>query len=170
MDAFDTLGVEPAFDLDEAELGKRHRDLVKALHPDKYVGAPAAERRMALGKTIEVNEAVRVLKDPIRRAEVLARRRGLPVGETTEPAPPPALLMEMMEAREELAEAASAKDAARVEKLGASMRARQAAVAKKLGEAFANEARTADVLPIIGEMRYVRRFLDDVVAFEDSLF
>lgn len=170
MDAFDTLGVVPAFDLDEAELGKRHRDLVKALHPDRFVGSPAAERRMALGKTIEVNEAVRALRDPIRRAETLARRRGLPVGETREPAPSPDLLMEMMDAREELAEAASAKDAGRVEKLGAQMRARQAAVAQRLGEAFASDARAAEVLPILGEMRYVKRFLDDVLAFEDSLF
>ncbi len=170
MDAFDTLGVAPAFNLDEAELGKRHRDLVKALHPDKFVGSPAGERRLALGKTIEVNEAVRVLRDPIRRAETLARRRGLPVGETSEPAPPPSLLMEMMEAREELAEAVGKRDAALVEKLGAQMRARQAAVEKKLGEAFANEAEGPQVLPILGEMRYVRRFLDDVGAFEDSLF
>jgi len=170
MDAFDTLGLAPAFDLDEAELAKRHRDLVKALHPDKFVGCPPAERRMALGKTIEVNEAVRTLRDPIRRAEVLARRRGLPVGETSEPAPPAALLMEMMEEREELAEATGARDALRVEKMAIRMRTRQAAVQKRLGEALASEARTGEVLPILGEMRYVRRLLDDVLAFEDSLF
>ena len=92
------------------------------------------------------------------------------VGETGEPKPPPALLMEMMEAREELAEATSERDAERVAQLGADMRARQAAVAKKLGEAFARGAEGGEVLPILGEMRYVKRFLDDVVAFEDSLF
>lgn len=170
MDPFDLLGVTPSFELDEAELGKRHRDLAKALHPDKFVGSPAAERRMALGKTIEVNEAVRVLRDPIRRAEALARRRGFAIGETSEPAPPPSLLMEMMEAREELAEATGERDAERVAKLGTDMRARQAEVEKKLGAAFAREAESGEVLPILGEMRYVKRFLDDVVAFEDSLF
>ncbi len=67
-DPFDTLGVEPRFDLDLAALERRHRDLSRALHPDRYAGAPAAERRLALGRAIDANEALRVLKDPIRRA------------------------------------------------------------------------------------------------------
>ena len=169
MDPFDLLGVTPSFELSEAELGKRHRDLAKALHPDKFVGSPAAERRLALGKTIEVNEAVRVLRDPIRRAEALARRRGFSIGETSEPAPPPSLLMEMLEAREELAEATSQHDVERVAKLSTGMRARLSAIDKKLGDAFAREAGSGEVLPILAEMRYVKRLLDDVEAFEDSL-
>src|SRR5690242_15718215 len=109
-DPFDTLGVEPRFDLDPDKLAERHRDLSRTLHPDRYAGAPAAERRMALGKAIEVNDAYRVLKDPVRRAEALLRRAGVPVGETVEPKPSQALLMDMMERREELADARRAKD------------------------------------------------------------
>src|SRR3954447_26645826 len=96
-DPFKTLGVEARFDLDRPALEQRHRELSKALHPDRYVGAPAAERRMSLSRAIDVNEAFRVLKDPIRRAEALLRRAGAAVGETSEPKPAPALLMEMME-------------------------------------------------------------------------
>ena len=92
-DPFDTLGVEPRFDLDSSALEQRHRDLSRALHPDRYTGAPAAERRLSLGRAIDVNEAFRVLKDPIRRAEALLRRAGVPVGEISEPRPPPDLLM-----------------------------------------------------------------------------
>src|SRR6516225_6451682 len=120
-DPFETLGVEARFDLDLAALSQHHRDLSKALHPDRYSGAGAAERRLSLGRAIDVNEAFRVLKDPIRRAEALLRRAGVPVGETSEPKPPPALLMEMMEAREELAGAARAKDLAAVARLAEGM-------------------------------------------------
>lgn len=173
VDPFETLGVEPRFDLDRAALELRHRELSKALHPDRYAGAPAAERRLSLSRAIDVNESFRALKDPIRRAEALLRRAGVPVGETSEPKPPPSLLMEMMEAREELAEAGRARDLGRVGKLGEAMRAREAAVLGRLASAFAEAGgdarRAAEILPALGELRYIRRFLDEVSAIEEEL-
>jgi molecular chaperone HscB len=167
-DPFALLGVEPRFDLDDEALAERHRDLSRALHPDRYASAPAAERRLALGKAIEVNEAYRTLRDPVKRAEAVAKLAGLAVGEDREPKASPALLMEMMEAREELSEASRAKDLGRVESLGAGMRAREKAVVASISEAFA-KGDTARVLPLLGELRYVRRFLDEVAAFEETL-
>ena len=166
-DPFDVMGVEARFDLDVAALEKRHRELSKALHPDRHASAPPAERRMALSRAIEVNEALRALRDPIRRAEALARRLSLPVGETTEPKPSPALLMEMMEAREELAAAGSKKDAAALAKLGDAMRRRESSVLDGLTTAFAASGHER-VLPLLGELRYVRRFLDEVSALEEA--
>jgi len=61
MDPFATLGVEPRFDLDLGEVARRHRELSRALHPDKYTGAPAAERRLALSRAIEVKDAFRIV-------------------------------------------------------------------------------------------------------------
>jgi molecular chaperone HscB len=173
-DPFETLGVEPSFDLDLAALERRHRDLSKALHPDRYSGAPAAERRLSLGRAIDVNEAFRVLKDPVRRAEALLRRAGVPVGETSEPRPPADLLMEMMEAREELAGAARARDLGAVGRLAEAMRARRDAVERRLASQLdradrANPAGAAAALPSLGELRYIRRFLDEVSAIEDEL-
>src|SRR3954469_17524249 len=104
-DPFETLGVEPRFDLDLRAVEQRHRDLSKALHPDRYAGAPATERRLSLSRAIDVNEAFRVLRDPIRRAEALVRRAGVAVGETAEHKASPDLLLEIIEAREALSEA-----------------------------------------------------------------
>ncbi len=168
-DPFDTLGVEPRFDLDEATLQQRHRDLSRALHPDRHAGAAATSRRLALGKMIEVNEALRVLRDPVRRAAALARRLGLPVGETGEPKASPALLMDFMEAREELGTAVSAKDVAHVARLDAAMKEREAAVTAALATAFTDTTRRDAVLALLGELRYVRRFLDEVAAFEETM-
>ena len=172
-DPFETLGVESRFDLDLRALEQRHRDLSKALHPDRYTGAPAAERRLSLGRAIDVNEAFRVLRDPIRRAEALLRRGGASVGETAEPPAPPALLMEIMEVREELSDAARARDLPTILRLGATMSARQEATLKKLAQAFqeasAEPGKIIRALPILGELRYVRRFLDEVSALEEEL-
>ena len=173
-DPFATLGIDARFDLELGAIEQRHRELSKALHPDRYSGAPSAERRMALGRAIEVNEAWRALRDPIKRAEALLRRAGLEVGETGEPKPPPALLMEMMELREELSEAHRAKDLARVGKLGETMRARQDAAVARLAQRFAAAGDDAaklrgDVVPLLGELRYLRRFMDEVGAIEEHL-
>jgi molecular chaperone HscB len=172
-DPFDTLGMEPRFDLDAAALEVRHRELSRALHPDRYTGAPAAERRLALSRAIDVNAAFRTVKDPIRRAEALLARAGVPVGETSEPKASPALLMEMMEAREELAEAGRAKDVGRVGKLGEAMRERETQILRTLGGAFdaagGDAKRAAEILPVLGELRYIRRFLDEVSAIEEEL-
>jgi molecular chaperone HscB len=173
IDPFETLGVEARFDLDLRALEQRHRDLSKALHPDRYAGAPAAERRLSLSRAIDVNEAFRMLRDPLRRAEALLRRAGLNVGEGAEPAAPPSLLMEMMDAREELSDAARTKDAARIEQLGEAMAARREAILSRLEREFAQGKGDAQrlrlVLPALGELRYVRRFLDEVSALQEEL-
>jgi molecular chaperone HscB len=168
-DPFDTLGVEPRFDLDEALLAQRHRDLSRALHPDRHAGAAATSRRLALGRMIEVNEALRVLRDPVRRAGALARRLGLPVGEGAEPKASPALLMDFMEAREELGAAVAARDVAAVARLAAGMKEREAKVTAALGAAFIDASQRDVVLALLGELRYVRRFLDEVAAFEETM-
>ncbi|HLM75680.1 MAG TPA: Fe-S protein assembly co-chaperone HscB [Polyangiaceae bacterium] len=172
-DPFATLGIDPAFRIDLPAVEQRHRDLSRALHPDKFAGAPAAERRLSLNRAIEVNEAWRAVRDPIRRAEALMRRAGVPVGEIEEPKPSPDLLMEMMESREALAEAAQKKDLAAVKRLGEEMSARMDATLLALGtgfaEAGADRAKLSALLPKMGELRYIRRFLDEVSAFEEEM-
>ena len=95
------------------------------------------------------------------------------MGETAEPPAPPALLMEIMEVREELSDAARARDLPTILRLGATMSARQEATLKKLAQAFqeasAEPGKIIRALPILGELRYVRRFLDEVSALEEEL-
>lgn len=171
-DPFKTLGIEPAFDIDVRAVEARHRELSRALHPDKFASAPAAERRMALSRAIEVNEAFRAIKNPIKRAEALFQYIGVPAGETAEPNPSTDLLMEMMEAREALSDAARAKDMGAVNNLSLKMQLRERETLTALGEGFkkadedVSEARK--LLHLLGELRYLRRFLDEVSAIEEA--
>ena len=167
--AFATLGLEPKFGYAREELERRHKELSKALHPDRYVSAPAAERRMALSRAIEVNEAFRRLKDPVKRAEEVLRVAGVAVGETAEPKAAPDLLMEMMESREALADAARKRDTATIAKLGGEMTAREERLLGKLGGILDGDGSKDAALPILGELRYTRRFLDEVAAQEEAL-
>lgn len=172
LDPFATLGVEPTFDLDLATLEKRHRDLSRALHPDRYLGRPATERREALGRAIEVNEAWRVLRDPIRRTEALLVRRGVAVGEESKQRADPMFLMEMMEQREALAEARRARDLERVGGYAAAIRHREERTLARLSgelQAAMDGGDFRAVAESLGQLRFFRRFLDEVAAIEDDL-
>jgi molecular chaperone HscB len=172
MNPFETLGTPARFDLDLAALEKTHRELSRALHPDRFANAGASERRAALEKAASVNEAFRTLRDPIRRAEALFRAAGLAVGEESEPKPSPSFLMEMLEQREALAEARCRTDLNRVRALAEAIEARVRLAEKKLSEGFGADVpeRTAleRLLPLLGELRFYRRFLDEVSAIEDE--
>lgn len=168
-DPFDVLGLEPEFELDLEALERRHRELSKALHPDRYAGKPASERRQALSRAIEVNEAHRILRDPVRRAEALLRRRGQELREGTEPQPDPEFLMEIMEHREELSAARRERKREVVERLVREMRGREARAIEALGRAFRGSFDAAAVQTELGALRYYRRFLDEAAAIEDEL-
>ena len=124
MNPFEVLGLEAVFAIDLNEVEKRHRELSRALHPDKFAGAGVSERRASLNKAVEVNEAWRVVRDPVSRAEALLRLAGALVGEGNEPMALPDFLMEVMEWREALAEARIARDGAAVAKLATEVRGR----------------------------------------------
>jgi molecular chaperone HscB len=170
MDPFATLGLPRRFELDQAELDQRYRELQKALHPDRFTSAPASERRMSLSRAVEVNEAYRVLRDELKRAEALLKL----AGGGAESAADPEFLMEMMELREALGEAATERDLGRVQALTAQVQARQARAFDALRAAFleieqADDALRSRLAGRIGELRYYRRFLDHVRDIEEEL-
>jgi molecular chaperone HscB len=184
MDPFSSLGIPPTFDVDLAAAERAHRDLSRALHPDRFVNATASERRAALAKAIEVNEAWRVVRDPIRRAEALLRLAGVAVGENDEPPADPEFLMEMLEQREALAEARDARDVGRIREIACSVEALARDVERVLAEGFGRiglaPGETADgraaasgaatvLVGNVGKLRFFRRLLDEVSAIEDEL-
>jgi molecular chaperone HscB len=156
-----------SFDVDIGAIERRHRELSRALHPDKFVGAGERDRRAALAKAVEVNEAWRIVRDPIRRAEALLRLRGLDVAEGREPKPEQEFLMEMLELREALGDAKHARDLQAVRAMAADVEARVRTVEQTLSEGF----RRGDEKSVVGglsELRFLRRFLDEVSAIEDE--
>jgi molecular chaperone HscB len=170
MDPFVTLGIARTFDVDLAAIEKVHRELSRALHPDRYVGSPPSERRASLGKAVEVNEAWRIVRDPIRRAEALLALAGVTVAEGEGPrssTADPSFLMEMLELREALAEAKQAKDAPAVRRMAAEMEQRAGDVERALAEGFARGEAKA-LVEKVGELKFYRRFLEEVSAIEDE--
>ena len=173
MDPFQVLGIDRRYAVDLARLDKTHRELSRALHPDRFTAAPPGENRAALSKAVEVNEAFRVVRDPVRRAEALFAAHGVRVGETHEPKASPAFLMEVLERREALADAKAARDVARVRALEAEVRELARAAEASLGAGFDRQGAGGGdglqaLVPVLGELRFYRRFLEEAQAVLDE--
>ncbi|MGA7121588.1 MAG: Fe-S protein assembly co-chaperone HscB [Polyangiaceae bacterium] len=168
MDPFAALGIARSYDVDLASAERAHRELSRALHPDKFIAAGSSERRAALAKAVEVNEAWRVVRDPIRRAEALLRLAGVATGDGDAPRPAPDFLMEMLEQREALGEARRARDLQAVRAMAKAVDARAREVERSLAAGFAKGEGVA-LVGRLGELRFYQRFLDEVSLIEDEL-
>ncbi len=179
---FETLGLAPTFALDGAALEQRQRDLNRAVHPDRHAGKGSGERRHSLNRAMDINQAYRSLRDPASRAEALFELCGVhDVGERT--IADPVLLGDMLDQRELLDEARRGKDLARLEALKRDMleRGRQieAALAKAFEALLASSVagqkpgafgpELADAQRLFTELKYVRRFGEEVAAIEDEI-
>jgi molecular chaperone HscB len=175
VNPFEVLGIEARYDLDLRAVEKRHRELSVALHPDKFASDGASARREAIERASQVNEAWRIVRDPIRRAEALFEVAGIKVGETNEPKSAQDFLMEMMEMREALSDARDSNDLAKVRALAEDAETRESAAKKAISATFATGSAETDksvllsALPKLGELRFYRRMLEDVSAIEESI-
>jgi molecular chaperone HscB len=104
-DAFDSLGLEPRFNLDAEAIDRAYFARSATLHPDVATN-PDAGREMAA-----LNEARRTLADPEARADALLRRLGGPSREQ-ERGLPEGFLGEIMELRQEIEAALASGDPA----------------------------------------------------------
>jgi molecular chaperone HscB len=114
-------------------LGRSYREIQSRVHPDRFAHAGDAERRASLQWTTRVNEAYRVLKDPVQRAKHLLELHGVDVAFETNTAMPPDFLMQQMELREALEDA---KDAAALDALRDNLVKEQRALEKAIAEAI----------------------------------
>jgi len=177
-EAFGLLGLTPRFDVEAAELERAYFERSKELHPDRFASAPAAERVAALSKARALNDAYQLLKKETSRAEYLLARAGLTIGDNERI--DPALVMEVLEEREELAAARANNDLARIAALCTSMRSRRRVALDEVRARFAAAAATA---PGDGEgratelqaikrqlilLRYVDRYLEECDAALDE--
>jgi molecular chaperone HscB len=176
---FETLGLAPSFAIDPLRLEQRQRELNRAVHPDRHAGKSSAERRQALSRAMDINLAYRTLRDPASRAVALLEVLG--DGTSDDAASSDlSLLSEMLEQRERLEEARRERDLTRLHELAAAMAVREQRVLGDLETAFASVLGAAPEGPeravsltearrLLSELRYVRRFSEEVSAIEDEL-
>ena len=101
---FELFGLQPVFDLHQADLADRFRRYQAAVHPDRFAGGSEAERRLALQLAANGNEAYRVLSDETSRAAYLCELHDAPIDAERNTAMPADFLVRQLEWREAIDE------------------------------------------------------------------
>ncbi len=179
-DHFARLGLARTWKIDRDALESNYLERSRLTHPDRFAAADSSTRRAAMEQSAALNEAYRVLRDPVARAEYLVKLGGIDLDSsdphTGAPHPNQAFLIEMIERRDELDDASPEQLAALRERVEeeldevfssaiAALQPRAADEALQPGradEANAGEIRRAAAALV--HRRYLRRFLDELDA------
>jgi molecular chaperone HscB len=133
---FELFQLPARFDIDMDALDAAYREVQGRVHPDRFVNATDAEKRVAMQWATRANEAYQTLRNPQKRAQYLCELNGVDLQTESNTAMPMDFLMQQMELREALADARASKDAAALDELDAQVRGerkrRLAAVGKLL--------------------------------------
>jgi molecular chaperone HscB len=167
---FEFLGLPVSYEIDQAELSSRYRELQKRLHPDRHSHQSDREQRLAVQYTAYLNEALATLKSPLRRAQYLLSLRGIDTVGDSRVQLDPIFLMEQMELRERVAEAAEhSNPQAELEQLDAwvtqALRALESDFAKAWDEQALEQAEL-----LVRKMQFMSKLRADIEALEERLF
>ena len=166
-DHFSLFNLPPSFRLDTAVLDQRYREAQAQVHPDKYVQAGDAERRLSLQWATRVNEAYQTLKKPLSRAQYLLKIRNHPIDAENNAAMPSDFLMEQMEWREAVAEARTAREQDELEQLHSRVKQRMSARYEELGTLLDDQQDYAKAADRVRRLMFLEKLLfviDDAIA------
>ena len=107
---YELFGLQPRFSLELSELDAAYKGIQSRVHPDRFVHASDADRRASMQSATQVNEAYRTLKNPLARARYLLALHQVDVQSESNTAMPPEFLLEQMQWREAVEDAAGQSD------------------------------------------------------------
>ncbi|MBI1425528.1 MAG: Fe-S protein assembly co-chaperone HscB [Gammaproteobacteria bacterium] len=101
---FDVFDLPVSYEIDVTALAERYRELQRVVHPDRFANASERERREAVQRAADINEAFQTLKSPLQRARYLLQLKGVQFDDQKDTNFDAEFLMEQIELREALAE------------------------------------------------------------------
>ncbi|MYM72899.1 Fe-S protein assembly co-chaperone HscB [Duganella sp. FT134W] len=119
---FELFNLPLQFAVDAVALDSAYRDVQGRVHPDKFVNATDAEKRVAMQWATRANEAYQTLKNPQKRAQYMCELAGVDLQTESNTSMPMAFLVQQMEWREELGDARAGKDSDALESLDKQLR------------------------------------------------
>ncbi len=165
-DDFRLFGLPARFAQDRAAIDTRWKELQREAHPDRFAAQGAAAQRIAMQWSVRINEAYQRLKDPLRRASYLCELRGAPIDAERNTAMPPQFLMEQMEWREALDDAA---DAAALDQLVQRLESARSACLKSIALLLDEAGDARGAAEQVRALMFIERFAHDVEARFDQL-
>lgn len=158
MDYYSVFGIGRKLALDPADLQKRFYQLSREVHPDRFAGRAPGERAEAEQKSALLNDAYRVLRDPLARTEYLLKLEGFDIGEQRSKDVPPELLEEVFELNMALEEVRMGDTDARQQV--ASLESHFAAMRDAIDREIATLAAAHDTAPSTATLQQIRSLLN----------
>lgn len=165
-DDFELMGLPRQFALDRAQLDTRWKELQKQAHPDRFAAEGAVAQRVAMQWSVRINEAYQRLKNPLKRAAYLCELLGAPVRAEDNTAMPAAFLMQQMEWREALDDAADEADIDRLEREVASAKRE---MLQKCEQLLVSAEGAQKAVQEVRSLMFVERFAQDIDRRRDQL-
>jgi molecular chaperone HscB len=103
LNHFEKFSLFPDFNLDDENLENQYLQLQKKFHPDNLINQDKESQERAALDSITINEAYKVLKNPVSRAIYLLKLKGINIDEDNcEVKPDQETLMLILELKEKL--------------------------------------------------------------------
>ena len=161
MNHFTTFNLPATFAIDAASLTARYRDLQAVVHPDRFVNATDADKRAAMSRTVDINEAYTTLKDPVQRAMHLLTLHDIDGLDERNTVMPRNFLIEQIDWREALADARSKEDEGRLEEMAGELAATLASIGGTFDAAYRGEHFNV-ATTLARKMRFMQKLAEEV--------
>jgi molecular chaperone HscB len=163
---FELFQLPQQFSLDQAGLDSAFRDVQSKVHPDKFVQASDAEKRVAMQWSTRANEAYQTLKKPLKRATYLCELQGVDLQTESNTSMPAAFLMQQIEWREAFDDARMAKDQNALFALESELRTALKLQLEKVAQAL-DAKDFALAAQQIRACMFLEKFMNDIAAFDE---
>ena len=168
---FEFFGLPLSYALDTQVLERAYREVQREVHPDRFVTASDAEKRLAAQWATQANEAYRTLKSPLNRGRYFLKLKGIDTEEERNTAMPMEFLVQQMEWREAVVAAKAAKDEVTIDKLALKKHAEEKSLFTLLNTQLSDADEISNAKDTVRKLRFLEKLgeeIDDaVVAIEN---
>ncbi|QIL44016.1 Fe-S protein assembly co-chaperone HscB [Acidovorax sp. HDW3] len=168
-DDFELFGLPRRFAQERAQIDLRWKELQRQAHPDRFAAQGAAAQRVAMQWSVRINEAYQRLKDPQKRAAYLCELHGAPLRAEDNTAMPAAFLLQQMQWREALDDAADAGDAPALDALEREVQQAQAATLAQCAQLLDQAQDWAGAAQQVRALMFLARFVQELRKRQEQL-
>ncbi|MFZ6766074.1 Fe-S protein assembly co-chaperone HscB [Undibacterium sp. Di26W] len=163
---FELFQLPQRFALDQGQLDAAYREVQNQVHPDKFVQAGEAEKRVAMQWATRANEAYQTLKKPLKRARYLCELQGVDLQTESNTSMPGAFLMQQMEWREAFDDARRENNQAALLRLERELNSALRTQLHTVGNAL-DQRQFQEAAQQIRACMFLEKFIADIAALDE---